>query len=267
MRLLRVHGLALVALLGLAPGCTLGKVTLTSESPDGSARVEIFDPGGVLKIDRNFEIYLESPIGSPRRRIFRSPDEGPPGYETIVWSRDSQRFVLLGKTFVAHRRRLPNGDQLYLLYDRPTGKAWCNARQQRELPAFSLDDLDDREWVQSIGAEPSQVAINFRYWLNSMGAGGWTRVNADVENLGTVADDYRVVVDAADSWFEADPEAIHLEPGASALLKVHCRIPRSACAGPRDVTVRVESSTNEADRTWASFRLVVQRSGPPPPGC
>ncbi len=127
-------------------GCTREKITLTSHSPDGACRVEWVEYQG--RLDRNFYLRLSRAGGGGPTTIFNSPDEGKPiGTERIVWSRDSSRFVLLGRHFfVGEHARRTNGEVLYLLYDLRSGNLRCNAKQQTQYPAFSADDLNGTEW-------------------------------------------------------------------------------------------------------------------------
>lgn len=134
--------------LGLLFGCCVPypkfflwtETTLQSLSPDDETRVRLIDTHGY--IDRNFELWIEHPLHTSPRKVFRSPDEGrPEGSERIVWSPDSQRFVLLGRHFyTVDEAKLPNGEQLYLMMDVSTGQIWCNATQQSRYPNFALAD-------------------------------------------------------------------------------------------------------------------------------
>ena len=77
-----------------------------------------------------------------KTRIFQSPDEGLPGTERIIWRRDHSQFVIVGRNFfVDERPRIPM-DVLYLLYDIPTGKVWCNAAQAGG-ERFTMENLKD----------------------------------------------------------------------------------------------------------------------------
>jgi len=102
-----------------------------------------------LDIDRNFDLLLEDVKTGRSRIIFRSPDEGRPvGSERIIWSVDGSRFLLLGRHFyAADATRLKTGEQPYLMMDVPSGKIWCNASQQSEFSAFTIDNLRMISWV------------------------------------------------------------------------------------------------------------------------
>ena len=100
---------------------------------------------------------LESPLGTKAKTIFRSPTEGKPSSgDRIIWSRDSERFVIIGRRFrVPPQAKLPRGAALYLLYDRKSGRLWCNAsRASRRYQAFGLKQLSDRSWRRNIPGMP-----------------------------------------------------------------------------------------------------------------
>ena len=116
--------------------------TLISSSPDGRTRVLLVDRRTEFQIDRNFDLRIEQPTGSPAKTIFQSPDEGLPRTERIIWSADGNSFILLGQDFnVVPEAKLSNGEQLYLKYDFTTGELKCNARQT-DLPRFSIDETE-----------------------------------------------------------------------------------------------------------------------------
>lgn len=115
-------------------------VTLRSLSPDDQWTVHLIERPSFL--DRNFKLVLKGDSQEGAATIFRSPDEGRPiGSERIVWSPDSTQFALLGRHFYTDGKgQLANGETLYLLYDLPSGKSWCNSPQQTEYPNFTLRD-------------------------------------------------------------------------------------------------------------------------------
>jgi len=124
------------------------QVTLTSLSPVDRVRVSLVEkPRG--PVDRNFELRIDGSGVSPKT-IFESPDEGAPaGSERIIWASDSSRFVLVGRHFfVKAAARLPEGETIYLMYDIPTGRLWCNSSQQSRVPSFGLDELAGVHWQQ-----------------------------------------------------------------------------------------------------------------------
>jgi hypothetical protein len=130
-------------------GCTLffPQTTVPSMSPNDNLRVMLRERR--LDIDRNFDLLLEHVEERRSRIVFRSPDEGRPvGSERFIWSADGSRFLLLGRHFyAANAPRLSGEEQPYLMMDVSSGKIWCNASQQSEFPAFTVDDLRNVSWV------------------------------------------------------------------------------------------------------------------------
>ena len=119
--------------------------TIVSLSPDDRHRVHLVELATF--IDRNFELRLETLDDGSIKTIFRSPDEGKPiGSERIMWSVDGSRFLLVGRHFYVNDEAVQDGRALYLMYDIPTGKLWCNAAQQRECPSFSQTDIESTAW-------------------------------------------------------------------------------------------------------------------------
>jgi len=128
-------------------GATKAEITLRSLSPDDSRRVTLRE----LKVflDRNFVLELEDLKANSHSTIFRSPDEGfPAGSERIIWSTNSDRFLLLGRKFMVFEDAvMTNGEQLYLLYEIGTGTLRCNAVQQRTYARFTTNDLKEVAWL------------------------------------------------------------------------------------------------------------------------
>ena len=125
------------------------QVSLTSTSPDGRRRVEIVEITG--RLDRNFFLRLRDSQSGTTTNIFHSPDEGGPGTERIIWSRDSSRLLLLGRNFLVEEQgRMPDGLQLYLLYDTKSRELKCNASQQDQYRGFSRTDIEGISWTGSI---------------------------------------------------------------------------------------------------------------------
>ena len=106
-------------------------------------------------------------------------------------------------------------------------------------------------------AESPGVVLSVAEWFHQVQAGGSTNVKVDVENRGAQTEELRVVIDGP-VWVEAQPPRISLEAGAGSQLNVRCRPPGDNYPGTFDVTVRVQGS-REATRSWASFRLTVDR--------
>jgi hypothetical protein len=129
-------------LLGWFTANAFRRETTTSLlSPDEGLRAVLVESSPRF-IDRNFRVYLESTDSHTLREIFRSPDEGMPiGSERFLWSRDGKRLLLLGRHFFVEKgAQLPNGELLYLMYDIPSGRIWCNAKQSGR-GRFGSDEL------------------------------------------------------------------------------------------------------------------------------
>src|SRR5215475_4299983 len=95
--------------LTLSCGCSKEKVSLSSASPDRRFRVDLVEYDHWM--DHNFGVRLHRVDEKTTTTIFNSPDEGRPnGTERIIWSRDSSRFVLVGRHFfVSETANLTNG--------------------------------------------------------------------------------------------------------------------------------------------------------------
>jgi len=139
-----------VAALSLSCGCARQNVSLSSSSPDGRLRVDVVEQDHWL--DRNFQLRLRRVAEKSSRTIFESPDEGRPiGTERIIWSRDSSRFVLVGRHFfVPETAKLTNGEAIYLLFDVASGKLRCNSQQQTNYPSFTREDMKGTNWNAGI---------------------------------------------------------------------------------------------------------------------
>jgi hypothetical protein len=124
--------------------CGCGKprppeASLISESKTKAFRVSIVE----LPVwDRNFEVWIERTNDGSKTLIFKSPDEGLPGTERIMWRRDHSQFVIVGRNFIVDDSPQIPMDVLYLLYDIPTGKMWCNAAQAAG-ERFTMQNLKD----------------------------------------------------------------------------------------------------------------------------
>jgi hypothetical protein len=127
-------------------GMAQEKITLQSLSPDGSHRVTLRELPAFL--DRNFALELVDPRTGQSNQVFRSPDEGQPGSERIIWSEDSTRFLLLGTNFsTLSQASLPSGEQIYVMYDTVAGTLRCNASQQDKYLPFTTNDLASYKWL------------------------------------------------------------------------------------------------------------------------
>ncbi len=140
----------LIGIAALTLSCGCSKVSLSSTSPDRRFRVDVVEYDHW--IDRNFGLRLHRASEKTITTIFNSPDEGRPiGTERIIWSRDSSRFVLVGRHFnVPETAKLTNGEVIYLLFDIASGKLRCNSNQQTNYPSFTREDLKGTEWNAGI---------------------------------------------------------------------------------------------------------------------
>ena len=140
-----VGGLVLLARLFLG----LSTVTASAAAPDGRMVVQLVDPGRIL--DRNFIIRLRGSSGW-WHQIWSSPDEGLPGGERFLWSRDGRHVVLIGpKFFALPESCLASGDFLYLHLDTGTGAVRNNATHSGG-PRFAVADLADVEFTAPLEA-------------------------------------------------------------------------------------------------------------------
>lgn len=120
-------------------------VTLTSLSPNDAHRVVLVER--TVGIDRQFVLWLDEIESGKRRIVFRSPDEGRPGSERIVWSVDGSRFLLLGRHFaISDSGKLGNGEQAYLMFDVRSDQMWCNS-SQGSFTGFGLAELQAIVWL------------------------------------------------------------------------------------------------------------------------
>ncbi len=119
-------------------------VSLSAPSQDGRIVAEVKELLGW--IDFNFEVRLKRHwLGLiPRyETLFRSPDEGPPGAERLLWSKDGRHLLLVGTRFLAMREEacLASGDWLYLLVDTQARTIHTNSKQVRDPQPFSIEGL------------------------------------------------------------------------------------------------------------------------------
>ena len=143
-------GLVLVTKLSLG----FSTVTASAAAPDGRMVVQLVDPGRLL--DRNFIIRLRGSSGW-WRQIWASPDEGLPGGERFLWSRDGRYVLLIGpKFFALPESCLASGEFLYLHLDTKTGAIRNNATQSTG-PGFALADLAGIEFTAPLEAEGRAV--------------------------------------------------------------------------------------------------------------
>jgi hypothetical protein len=158
-RLLIVAGfaLAVVAGFGLSTAyqwVTAGRRSVTTSrlSPDETTRASMVESNPSWTLDRNFAVRLEDLARGGEVTIFQSPDEGkPPGTERLIWSKDGTKLLLVGRHFfVKEDLFLDNGDQLYFLYDLPSGKAWCNSAEETGIPPLAAERVKGVEFTEPV---------------------------------------------------------------------------------------------------------------------
>ena len=147
-----ILAIPVLAAFGFFKGSRGRTISASATSPDIQWRAFLveFDDG---RIDRNFEVYLETVRTKERRAIFSSPDEGrPAGTERFIWSKDSRFLLLVGRHFeiADSADRLSTDETLYLLHDLQTGTTRCNARQQNKLAPFLKSEVRRLEWVEPL---------------------------------------------------------------------------------------------------------------------
>jgi len=152
---------AAIALVSILIGIGLGEIhqtslkgptTVTRLSPDETTRASVVEGPPLFALDRNFTIRLEDLADRKSSRIFRSPDEGgPPGTERLIWSKDGAWLLLVGRHFyVKEDQFLDNGDQLYFLHHRPSGRSWCNGKDAEGYPPVKADQVRAIEFTEPI---------------------------------------------------------------------------------------------------------------------
>jgi hypothetical protein len=104
---MRLAALLFVFLLGCEKPAANENISLVSESKDGAYRVWLYEHPN--RMDRNFDLWVERVADGFKTNIFQSPDEGRPiGTERIIWNREHNEFVLVGREFyVENGPRLP----------------------------------------------------------------------------------------------------------------------------------------------------------------
>lgn len=131
------------------------RTTLSRLSPDETLRVSLVEQV-FPSIDRNFQIRLQNLDTLKTTTLFRSPDEGMPyGSERLIWSKDGKKILLVGRHFfVKEDLFLDNGDQLYLLYEIPSGKFWINSAFRPDLPALKAEMIEGIEFTEPVALKP-----------------------------------------------------------------------------------------------------------------
>jgi len=150
-----IAAVSLIVLLcgGVFAMFTPRHVTTSLMSPDQHLRAVLLD-ARLHGLDRNFAVCIEE-TGGDSRRIFGSPDEAPSGIgsERFIWSKDSKGLLLVGSRFYARKGvQLASGEHLYLLYDRPSGKVWCNSDMIG--PPFGPDELKGYDFGEDLTLKP-----------------------------------------------------------------------------------------------------------------
>lgn len=118
----------------VATGCEKppAGASLSSVSENGAHRVTIVEK---RHSPRRFEIWLERVKDGYKTNIYRSPHETPGfGTERIVWRDDHSQFVVIGRNLFVNNPPIVPMETLYLLYDLPTGKLWCNSIEGNHRP-------------------------------------------------------------------------------------------------------------------------------------
>jgi hypothetical protein len=125
------------------------RTTTTRLSPDETLRASLSEPPG---LDRNFMVRIENLVTGASRTIFRSPDEGgPSGTERLIWSKDGTKLLLVGRHFfVKDDLFLDNGDQLYFLYDVPTGRGWWNSEGLATSSPLKAEMVEGLEFTEPV---------------------------------------------------------------------------------------------------------------------
>jgi hypothetical protein len=125
------------------------RTTTSRLSPDETFRASLTERSGPA---RNFHLRIENLVNGESITAFRSPDEGgPPGSERLIWARDGTKLLLVGRHFfVRDDLFLDNGDQLYFLYDLPTGRGWCNSANPGSWPPLAAGMIEGIEFTEPV---------------------------------------------------------------------------------------------------------------------
>lgn len=115
-----IGGLVLLVRLFLG----FATVTVSAAAPDGRMVVQLVEPGRRF-LDRNFTVRVRRAHGW-WRHVWTSPDEGPPGRERFVWSRDGRHVLLIGSNSRALAR-----------FVRTPRRRWARGSRWRTSPRSS----------------------------------------------------------------------------------------------------------------------------------
>ncbi len=111
------------------------KVLEQSISPNHKWKVNIKSPKFmILLLDLHYYIFLDNLETNEEKRIWESPDENENKEFRIIWSKDGNKFLVLGKNLILSNKELlyPTGEQIYFLFDIPSGEKWCNCTHTYE---------------------------------------------------------------------------------------------------------------------------------------
>ncbi|MFQ5846623.1 MAG: hypothetical protein ACE5IQ_03000 [Candidatus Methylomirabilales bacterium] len=136
-------------------------VSLSAPSPDGRVVAEVQEVPAFA--ERHFVVRLTTNDRGETthyKDVFRSPDEGPPESECLLWSTDGRYLLLLGTGFGAMRQEayLPSGEWLYLFVDTEKDVVYYNSRQVRPERPFTVDDLKGIDFGVSITGDAATNA-------------------------------------------------------------------------------------------------------------
>jgi hypothetical protein len=148
-----IGALTLAFFLSLVWLMSISEVTASAMSPDGRMRAEVVDRS-FPRIDRNLRIRIVDDKGDAQV-VFTSNDEPRSGIgqDRLLWSSDGQRLLLVGKKFwVREGVELTAGEFLYVLYDLPSGKVWCNS--DHDGPPFGLEELEGFDFGEPLTLKP-----------------------------------------------------------------------------------------------------------------
>jgi hypothetical protein len=136
-------------------------VSLSAPSPDGRIVAEVHEVPAFG--ERHFVVSLKTKDqeGTTHYKdVFRSPDQGPPESECLLWSTDGRYLLFLGTGLGAMRQEayLPSGEVLYLLVDTEKDIVYYNTTQVRPERPFTVDDLAEIEFGVSITGDAATHA-------------------------------------------------------------------------------------------------------------
>ncbi|NEO82758.1 MAG: hypothetical protein F6J87_00630 [Spirulina sp. SIO3F2] len=132
------------------------RITLISTSPNTRARVFIIEQRFMF---RSIELRLQKK-GENTISIFIAETKDPPGAERVIWSKDSSKFILLGRNFYGiesypEQFRSQNGELLYVLYNLNANQKYCHQPDIPDnnclpLPSSILDEFREDSGTSSL---------------------------------------------------------------------------------------------------------------------